>query len=438
MPFRSDRIRETSETDPREAFQRDRDRVLYSPEFRRLSGVTQVASAGEGDVFHNRLTHSLKVAQLGRRMAERLLRVCPSEIENLGCLDPDVVEAAALAHDLGHPPFGHDGEDVLCQMVEQNATDGKERTSDGFEGNAQSFRIATRLAAHIDNHRDGEAQLPGNSGLNLTRATLNAILKYPWLRSESGKHHRKWGAYRVDQDRFEWARAGSKGEGRGLEAELMDWADDVTYAVHDLEDFYRAGLIPIDKLLDRAEQKRLFTAAIKRKPHLADGSNGLERVLRAALGPMPLLDRPYDGGLQQHTIMNSAVSSQITSFVGEEAVQISDTAEQGLVINPEVRRQVEILQEVTRYYVIDHPRLVTVREGQRQILKTLFNIYLEAIANERNPALLPQATIDRLDRGDEPCRLVANLLARMTERQAIQTYRKLTGIIPSPVAHFDV
>ena len=136
--------------------------------------------------------------------------------------------------------------------------------------------------------------------------------------------------------------------------------------------------------------------------------------------------------------MNSAVSSQITSFVTEEAVQISDTAEQGLVINPEVRQQVEILQEVIHYYVIDHPRLVTVREGQRQILKTLFDIYLEAIANERNRALLPQATIDRINRGDEPHRLVADLLARMTERQAIQTYRKLTGIIPSPVAHFDV
>ena len=403
-----------------------------------LAGSRKWASAGEGDVFHNRLTHSLKVAQLGRRMAERLLKECPSEIEVLGGLDPDVVEAAALAHDLGHPPFGHDGEDVLCRLVEQGASDGEEHALDGFEGNAQSFRIATRLAAHVDNHRDGEAELPGNSGLNLTRATLNAILKYPWLRGESGKRRRKWGAYRIDQDRFEWARAGSSGEGRSLEAELMDWADDVTYAVHDLEDFYRAGLIPIDKLLDRAEQERLFTAAIKRKPHLAEGANGLERTLRAALGPMPLLDRPYDGGLQQHTIMNSAVSSQITSFVTEEAVQVSDTPEQGLVINPEVRQQVEILQEVTHYYVIDHPRLVTVREGQRQILKTLFGIYLEAIANERNRALLPQATIDRINRGDEPRRLVADLLARMTERQAIQTFRKLTGIIPSPVAYFDV
>ena len=118
-----------SRKDLRNPFQRDRDRVLYSPEFRRLSGVTQVASASEGDFFHNRLTHSLKVSQVGRRLAERLLKDYPAEIEALGGLDPDVVETAGLAHDLGHPPFGHDGEEVICLAV-----DGLGQ-KDGFEGN---------------------------------------------------------------------------------------------------------------------------------------------------------------------------------------------------------------------------------------------------------------------------------------------------------------
>ena len=261
MSGRLDRIRGTSSTDPRNPFQRDRDRVLYSPEFRRLTGVTQVASSGEGDIFHNRLTHSVKVAQVGRRMAERLARDYPSEVEAWGGLDPDVVESAALAHDLGHPPFGHDGEDVMCELVEQGRLD-------GFEGNAQSFRIVTRLAAHADNDRDQEGELPGNLGLNLTRATLNALLKYPWLRAKRGKGHHKWGAYRVDKDRFKWARAGWSGKLCSLEAQLMDWADDVTYAVHDLEDFYRAGLIPIHRLFNPAEQERLLAAAIARKPDL--------------------------------------------------------------------------------------------------------------------------------------------------------------------------
>lgn len=171
-----------SRKDLRNPFQRDRDRVLYSPEFRRLSGVTQVASASEGDFFHNRLTHSLKVAQVGRRLAERLLKEYPAEIEALGGLDPDVVETAGLAHDLGHPPFGHDGEEVICLAV-----DGLGQ-KDGFEGNAQSFRIVTRLAAHTDNIQDLDSvQGPDlYTGLNLTRATLNAILKYPWLRGNSG------------------------------------------------------------------------------------------------------------------------------------------------------------------------------------------------------------------------------------------------------------
>lgn len=143
MPGREDRVRDVGSSDPRSAFQRDRDRVLYSPEFRRLSGVTQVASAGEGDVFHNRLTHSLKVAQVGRRLAERLQKDCASEeLHAWGGLDPDVVETAGLAHDLGHPPFGHDGEEEICKSVEAN------NDENGFEGNAQSFRIVTRLAAH--------------------------------------------------------------------------------------------------------------------------------------------------------------------------------------------------------------------------------------------------------------------------------------------------
>ena len=143
---RGERFLPPTSEDPRNPFERDRDRVLYSPEFRRLSGVTQVSSASEGDIFHNRLTHSLKVAQVGRRLAEHLLAETPTErIEAWGGLEPDVVETAGLAHDLGHPPFGHDGEDVICQAIDELGQ------MDGFDGNAQSFRIVTRLAAHTDN-----------------------------------------------------------------------------------------------------------------------------------------------------------------------------------------------------------------------------------------------------------------------------------------------
>jgi dGTPase len=222
--------------------QRDRDRILYSPAFRRLQAVTQVIlAADEGYLQHNRLTHSLKVAQVGRRIAELLKRTYTTRayeraIERRGGLDPDVVEAASLAHDLGHPPFGHIAEQRLQELMQG------EGLRDSFEGNAQSFRIVTRLSA-ID---------PDYLGLDLTRATLNAILKYPWLRE--GRES-KWGAYETEKDVFAWAREDRFEEReRSLEADIMDWADDIAYAVHDVEDFFRVGLIPLGSLRTRHER----------------------------------------------------------------------------------------------------------------------------------------------------------------------------------------
>ena len=449
MNGRKDRFRPATEADPRDPFQRDRDRVLYSQEFRRLSGVTQVVSATEGDVFHNRLTHSLKVAQVGRRLAERLLRdTSRSVISGWGGLDPDVVETAGLAHDLGHPPFGHHGEAVLRQAVDEAS--GREKVTepppcaqhrDGFEGNAQSFRIVTRLGAHMDSRRDRE-----DAGLNLTRAALNAILKYPWYRGESGQRSKKWGVYRADIDRFRWVRClnlaspyGSVDERRSLEAELMDWADDVTYAVHDLEDFYRAGLIPIHRLHYPTEQDRFLAAAAERRPDLLQRSHSLRDVLRQSLGAMVEIDTPYDGGRRQRRIINRATSSFITRFVSGNAISICHPSDDAsLHVDPDSRLQVDLLKEVTRYYVIDHPRIAGVREGQRAMMRRLFDIYVEVVDGSRSRALLPETMRDRLDSGDGAPRLVADFLAGMTERQVIQTHHRLTGITQGPVSHFDL
>lgn len=229
--------------------QRDRDRVLYSSAFQRLAYVTQVTAPEAGHAFHNRLSHSLKVAQVGRRNAERLRRLATTgELTNAAAalaatLEPEAVEASCLAHDLGHPPFGHVSEKALHAAAQ--ATLGKD--VDGFEGNSQSFRIVTRLAVRV-------GDVPG---LDLTRRTLNGLLKYPWGFSDdpASKANRKWGYYDGDGDAFRFARPGpdaSPGdpEARCLEAEIMDWADDLTYAVHDLDDFFRAGLIPLDRLGD--------------------------------------------------------------------------------------------------------------------------------------------------------------------------------------------
>jgi len=227
--------RESTALDHRTPGQRDRDRILYTSAFRRLAGVTQVVSADEGHVFHNRLTHTLEVAQVARRIAEKLRKRQDELAEALGGVDPDVAEAAALAHDLGHPPFGHLGEEELDELARGAGV------PDGFEGNPQSFRIVNYLALRT----------PHYAGVNLTRATLSGLLKYPWLRGPKGHpSYKKRGAYTSERHQLEWTRSGihSTDKRQSIEAEIMDWADDVTYAVHDMADFYQAGLIPFETL----------------------------------------------------------------------------------------------------------------------------------------------------------------------------------------------
>ncbi len=154
---------------------------------------------------------------------------------------------------------------------------------------------------------------------------------------------------------------------------------------------------------------------------------------------MGLIDGPYDGGQRQRTIMNEASSSLITQFIKGDAIQVCDRSEdRSLRIDPDIRLQVDLLKEITHYYVINHPRMVGVREGQREILGKLFDIYIEVLGQKRKQALLPQAALDRRDRGDGPYRLAADLLASMTERQAVQAYQRFTGFFPVPTAYFDL
>jgi len=226
--LRADRFSGASETDQRLPFERDHDRILYSSYFQRLAGITQIVRAGEEDTFHTRQQHTHKVAQVGRRLAQNLVRTAKEKGIACNAIDPEVVAAASLAHDLGHPPFGHKGEDTLDELVR---TAGDE----GYEGNAQTFRIITKLAVRWHD----------TPGLDLTRAVGCAVLKYPWLRdSKNESKSKKWSAYHSEKEVFDWAREGHTKDVQSPEAELMDWADDIAYSVHDLEDFHRCNLIP--------------------------------------------------------------------------------------------------------------------------------------------------------------------------------------------------
>ena len=398
---------------------RDRDRVLYCDPFRRLLGVTQVVGAHEGPSLHNRLTHSIKVAQIARRLAENTRKTCDSEkIDALGGLDPEVAEAAALAHDIGHPPFGHATERTLDELVRDRGC------PDGFEGNAQSFRVVTQLAFTKDP--------PDNPpGLDLTRATLRAVLKYPWLREldsnmqpdASSAHSKKWSAYETERDDFDFAMAlhPAGNRRRSLEAEIMDWADDVTYAVHDLEDFYRANLIPLPTLILDAGAGSEFLAEVCDKRELD------EALAQQTFGNLEafLPNTPFTG-----TASSIGRLSEMRSYFITNLLQAFEIDEDGAVkINAEGKAQAEILKYLTRKYVIDAPGLSAQRFGHQRIIEDLFDAYCDiGPQGAQNATPLNTPFFDREIYEDcHSARRTADFIASLTEDQAVRLYKRITG-----------
>jgi dGTPase len=412
---RSDRFHDHKKTGSRSEFQRDRDRILYSSALRRLAGVTQVVlPGGEPYLFHNRLTHSMKVAQVGRRIAEAL--VDAGGVDDHAC-NPDVVEAACLAHDLGHPPFGHIAEWELNRCVKADCAD-----SVGFEGNAQSFRILTRLARI-------RTETPG---LNLTRATLAATTKYPWYMGQGPMElPDKWGAYAEDSEAFDWMLA--EAGGKTLEAEVMDWADDITYAVHDVEDFYRAGFIPLDRFVTQAESLDPIYQEVKDKwlSHLSPDPPTDEEL--TGLNPHLLefpLRKPFTGTRSERSRLRAFTSALVNTLV-------TGTHLDGQELRPDrgPLLLVAVLKALTKRFVIKSPLLGTQQHGQRRIVRTLYETYRDALTSKDAVELVPQRWSEEAAEvagGDEKlrARCSADIVASMTEEEALRTHHRLTGISP--------
>jgi dGTPase len=349
---RERRHREPGHRSGRTAFQRDRARVLHASALRRLAAKTQVHQAFAADFPRTRLTHSLEAAQIGRELASAL------------GADPDAVDAACLAHDLGHPPFGHNGEAAL---------DDAAAGCGGFEGNAQSLRILTRLEVKI-------IDPSGTShGLNLTRATLDATLKYPWPRPPEGG---KFGAYDDDRAALDWIRLHSPGRRRAFEAQIMEWADDVAYSVHDLEDALHDGGLDPCVLDDAQERDELLRLCAARYARADDGSAGDVDRLAAALERLRSLPEwlgRFDGGVRSSAATKALTSALIGRFcvTAEQATREATPTQArvrhhaDLAVPEAVRDECAVLKAMTARYIMDRADVEARYRRERDVVAAL-------------------------------------------------------------------
>jgi dGTPase len=365
---------------------------------RRLAAKTQVVAVGSGDFPRTRLTHSLECAQIGRELGAAL-----------GC-DPDLVDAACLAHDLGHPPFGHNGESALALLAADCG---------GFEGNAQSLRLITRL----------EAKVPG-AGLNLTRATLDATLKYPWAAPPADDPQGKYGAYADDVAIFEWIRAGAPSDQPCLEAQVMDWADDVAYSVHDLEDGLHAGLVTLDKLRDPAEQQAV--ASLTLTAYCKPGSASLAELTEVFAGLLALECWPpdFDGSRASSAAVKYLTSDLIGRLCGaaEQATRPPGRPpvvryEADLAVPQQQRLECALLKGVTAHYVMSRSGVVAAQARERELIAELAAAILAGAPSTLDPVFRPEFESAADD--DARLRIVIDQIASLTDTSAIAWHQRL-------------
>jgi dGTPase len=381
----------------RSPYERDRARVLHSAALRRLAAKTQVVGVEEepeDGVPRTRLTHSLECAQIGRELAGRL------------GADPDVVDAACLAHDLGHPPFGHNGETALDEAAAECG---------GFEGNAQSLRELTRL----------ETKVVG-AGLNLTRATLDAACKYPWPRSDGDPV--KYGVYADDLPVFEWIRRGTSGRVRSLEATIMDWADDVAYSVHDLEDGVRAGLVDLHRLTDAGERAELV--AYSRQVYGAGDEEALQRLRETPWWPDA-------NGAPRTAAQMAAVKTLTSELIARlaRAALAATRAEYGdgplarydaaLVVPDEVRAECAVLKAMTARWVMGRTGADELQVRQRELLTELIDAVAAGAPQTLEPLLADAWECAAGAPGRR--RAIVDQVARLTDLSAVRWHARLVA-----------
>lgn len=389
-------------------FARDRARVLHSSALRRLGAKTQVLSPEKGDFARTRLTHSLEVAQVGREMASEL------------GLDPDVVDMACLAHDLGHPPFGHNGETALNEWASDIG---------GFEGNAQTLRLLTRIEPKVFS-ATGDAR-----GLNLTRASLDATCKYPWSISEAVRDSGagkgvKFGVYADDEPVFVWLRDGAPARQKCIEAQVMDFADDVAYSVHDFEDAIVSGYINLRELADRGSRESLID-----KISLWNGGEIDRSQLSEAFEELERNEywlKSFRATPQDLATLKNLTSSLIGSFVQastSRTLEASGTQatrfQSQLLVPSAIRAQISVLKGLVSAFLMSHDSRKPFYEWQRALLTELADAMFALNGKE----LDAYSSVAFESAGDEAAkrRVIVDQVACLTDQSALTLHNRLVG-----------
>ncbi len=382
----------------RTEFMRDRARVIHSAALRRLAAKTQVAVPWENDFQRTRLSHSLECAQIGRELGE-----------SLGA-DPDLLETACLSHDMGHPPFGHNGEEALAEVA---------APCGGFEGNAQSFRLLTRIEAKTVSP-DGKSL-----GLNLTRASLDAATKYPWARAENP---RKFGVYDDDTEIFNWVREGAPAGRKCIEAQIMDWSDDCAYSVHDLEDAIFAGQVSVSNFDNDFDI--LYTEMVS-----GYGSDASKEEVAAALTRLQALScwpATFDRTHRALARLKDTTSQLIGRFV--LAAELETRAVHGdgpltrynanLEIPREQKIEVDFLKAVAGHYLINAAASQERYAKQQVVIHELVEMLFTAAPNELDPIFEDDWKIATTD--SERLRVVVDQIASLTDPGAYALHAHLS------------
>lgn len=396
--------------DYRSAFQIDRDRVMHTPTFRRLQNKTQVFWSGEYDFYRTRLTHSLEVAQIGRAICHWLQARADGPLRPDFYIDPDLVEAACLSHDLGHPPFGHAGERTLNYLMRERG---------GFEGNAQTLRILTERIFSAK-----------RTGMNPSRAFLDSILKYKSLWSElrhlQGKAPEHHFLYDDQEPFLDWAMGGhdfplelppgkARDSFKSIECQIMDWADDTAYSLNDLSDSVRAGFLTTDRIHQWCERHQISY----------ESGSSIDQLMHAIR--QRKVD-PFVGKRIGRYIQSTHLRERV-NFLSHQSMRYRYE----LAIDEEVKQESALFKKLAFEVVFLSPQLKQLEHKGNFMLQGLWDLLEKRYIapghiDGQNFQILGPETADEIDHAiddSSKARLICDYLAGMTDGFAARTYQRL-------------